>query len=447
MSGEAFEGVEKRLYIEFKKEHDGRRLPSLRDFPTEVWSDLLTPCECQILSQVATAGCTCYLLSESSLFVYDACIMLKTCGTTKPLSIIQPLVTLLYRHGDDEQALPAAVEDAIDLLLFSHLTYRSSKSQQFPHRSIEEECGYLYCVLRSSFLETDVEEGHRDGKSIQTGGVFLPTLENRGLFVFAAKAPGASLIGGAARYFLEIAVFGIPESSTIRAVCGVETGVGDEPRQASLINSLLNGRDGKSSSAAAVHDGGLAIMRTIPSLSWLEDREELNVEKNSDSDLVSLRTMPTLSWLENGAAGLNVEQSSATLDEYWFTPQGYSCNLLFGQKSHTLGAVTIHVSPEPATSFLSVEWHGPLGGPEHALSTAITEHVSEVQHVHVIRIACLDSDDGDCMKVSRANELEEAVEKQRFKKIGQCDALLMNAFHVKHTMYSGWDLRRRQRIV
>lgn len=83
-----FEGVEKRLIIEFFRDalRDSPMLKngSLRSLGATQWQLMLDKAACQILSykelETESGSCTAYLLSESSLFVYDHRVVLKTCG-------------------------------------------------------------------------------------------------------------------------------------------------------------------------------------------------------------------------------------------------------------------------------------------------------------------------------------------------------------------------------
>lgn len=96
-----FEGPEKRLELYFS---------SNISFITHTqWSNLLKNTNCRIINVIHNPHVTMYLLSESSLIVFQDRCILKTCGTTQPLkiiphlnNIIQPfnicIVRLIYSH-------------------------------------------------------------------------------------------------------------------------------------------------------------------------------------------------------------------------------------------------------------------------------------------------------------------------------------------------------------
>ena len=82
-----FEGSEKKIEVIFNKS-----LPSLRQMPKERWHQLVKASQAQILSQVSNDSIDAYLLSESSLFVYDHYLVMITCGTTTLVSAVEDLM-------------------------------------------------------------------------------------------------------------------------------------------------------------------------------------------------------------------------------------------------------------------------------------------------------------------------------------------------------------------
>lgn len=83
-----FEGSEKKIEVIFNKS-----LPSLRQMPKERWHQLVKASNAQILSQVSNDSIDAYLLSESSLFVYDHYLVMITCGTTQLVSAVEDLMS------------------------------------------------------------------------------------------------------------------------------------------------------------------------------------------------------------------------------------------------------------------------------------------------------------------------------------------------------------------
>jgi len=107
-------------------------LPSLRNIPKPRWDDLLTLTACKILSEKKSRDCTAFVLSESSLFVFDDHVILKTCGTTRILCGLDAIFDI----GKEFGLIPHAV-------LFWRKSYSYPEKQLPPHTSFEDECRYL----------------------------------------------------------------------------------------------------------------------------------------------------------------------------------------------------------------------------------------------------------------------------------------------------------------
>jgi S-adenosylmethionine decarboxylase len=80
-----FEGAEKKAEIQV----DSQKLSLLNDIPNEYWHDLVHKCEAKILSSIENKYCKAFLLSESSLFVWDDRFLILTCGETKLINSIE----------------------------------------------------------------------------------------------------------------------------------------------------------------------------------------------------------------------------------------------------------------------------------------------------------------------------------------------------------------------
>ena len=82
-----FEGSEKKIEILFSKQS-----PKLRSLPEKFWSQVVKACGASIVSRVDFPNITSYLLSESSLFLWDHRLVMITCGKTElPLSLFKIL--------------------------------------------------------------------------------------------------------------------------------------------------------------------------------------------------------------------------------------------------------------------------------------------------------------------------------------------------------------------
>jgi S-adenosylmethionine decarboxylase len=88
--------------------------------------------ECCVVAETHSDAFDAYVLSESSLFVYDTKLMIKTCGTTALLAALPRMLALAASVG----AVPARCR-------YSRACFKYPKRQPAPHRSWDEECAYL----------------------------------------------------------------------------------------------------------------------------------------------------------------------------------------------------------------------------------------------------------------------------------------------------------------
>jgi S-adenosylmethionine decarboxylase len=88
-----FEGPEKKLELVFKA---GSK--NLLNEPRAFWDSLVSLAQAKILSTIETDKCKAYLLSESSLFVWENRVILITCGTT---TLIKAAKHMIDTFGKD----------------------------------------------------------------------------------------------------------------------------------------------------------------------------------------------------------------------------------------------------------------------------------------------------------------------------------------------------------
>jgi S-adenosylmethionine decarboxylase len=107
-----FEGPEKKLEIMIAP--DG---PSLRSHGDEFWRAITMRARAEVLSRTSNESCDAYLLSESSLFVFDRQMVMITCGKT---TLVEAAVALL-------ETIPVA---QIDSLIYER------KNENFPDQQM-----------------------------------------------------------------------------------------------------------------------------------------------------------------------------------------------------------------------------------------------------------------------------------------------------------------------
>ena len=82
-----FEGPEKKLEVVVTPD-----FPPLRSLGEQAWRDIVEAAGAQMISVLQSEHCAAYLLSESSLFVFDDWFVLITCGRTTLVDAIPQLL-------------------------------------------------------------------------------------------------------------------------------------------------------------------------------------------------------------------------------------------------------------------------------------------------------------------------------------------------------------------
>lgn len=278
-----FEGPEKTLTLSFKSRRVATK--SLRLIPQEAWEEILKHARCTIISSVETCpatltpkkaeksvgakGMTAYLLSESSLFVSDRELTLKTCGRTTPLAALEPILDLVvpaWRKHDPSHYLKYAS--------FMHLGYMRPAEQVEPHTSWNQEVEHM--------------EKYFSGEAVVLGSE-ATSAQN---FYVANYLPKTEIVDV---FSTQVALTSLNSSEAMRRYGPpTERGAGDaEPLRAA----------------------------------W----EQLHGDEKR-----SVARDPIL-------------------DERFFDPVGYSANAIFGRHF-----TTVHITPQPACSYLSVETSMPM---------------------------------------------------------------------------------------
>jgi len=134
VSAIGFEGYEKRLEVTFFEpslflDTQGKGLRALAKSQID---EILQPAECTIVSSLSNDQLDSYVLSESSLFIFPYKIIIKTCGTTKLLLSIEPLLRLAGELSLDVKSVR-----------YTRGSFLCPGGQPFPHRNFSEEVSVL----------------------------------------------------------------------------------------------------------------------------------------------------------------------------------------------------------------------------------------------------------------------------------------------------------------
>lgn len=129
-----FEGKEKRLEILF---HSTRQEVSLRDTSMAVWIEVIRQVQATILQCTHAESFDAFILSESSMFIYDTSALLITCGQTTILSALK----FVQSVGEEIGMQVARIQ-------YSHSNLTFPMLQPSPYSSIELETQYLKHLFR-----------------------------------------------------------------------------------------------------------------------------------------------------------------------------------------------------------------------------------------------------------------------------------------------------------
>jgi len=121
-----FEGMEKRIELLFEGNS------SLLLLKEDDINEILETAQCSILVKRELLNFNAYILSESSMFIYNNKIIILTCGKTSLLLCIPVII---------RKAIVIGLECI--LYQFTRGEYTFPDEQNYPHRSFEEECEYL----------------------------------------------------------------------------------------------------------------------------------------------------------------------------------------------------------------------------------------------------------------------------------------------------------------
>ncbi|AMD18704.1 HBL198Wp [Eremothecium sinecaudum] len=143
-STNAFEGPEKLLEIWFyPNEASIPNKKSLRSISLDDWSEMLDLMKCKVLSIKKTAKMDAFLLSESSMFVFDHKLTLKTCGTTTTLLCLEKLLRTVTEVLSWDFLHPVEGKYSPYKVFYSRRCFMFPHKQLSVHRSWSDEVNYL----------------------------------------------------------------------------------------------------------------------------------------------------------------------------------------------------------------------------------------------------------------------------------------------------------------
>jgi len=131
-----FEGPEKLFEIWFapdKQKEVNKQTYGLRTVPRSSWEEVLARVKCKIINVIKNEHLDAYLLSESSMFVWNYKLILKTCGTTTLLLALPKIIEVAKSVGLEH----------VDNVFYSRKKYLYPSKQDAVHSKFSNEVEFL----------------------------------------------------------------------------------------------------------------------------------------------------------------------------------------------------------------------------------------------------------------------------------------------------------------
>ncbi|SOV15192.1 S-adenosylmethionine decarboxylase/ornithine decarboxylase [Plasmodium sp. gorilla clade G2] len=369
-----FEGIEKRVIIKLKEDFfkGNNSLNSFLDIPKELWEEKLKYIGCSVVSEISEnkqerrdERCRVYLLSESSLYIFDNSLFIKTCGKTRVLFFIPFVVDLLvYQMTNvgiiekncvyDEtfiekhkfNNITEFIEKNFDYCFFTHMNYRNKTKdgyyeQEYPHKSIDDEKNFFQFFF----------------KNIQMFNTHLPM--DRMHYIFFSCSDNANMkeIASTFKFCSEIHMFGIKKYNEKKQFHDAYL----NKKSLNLFTSLpqdnlkLYDSDSEKELSYICSTDRTYEDTVICSNSSISDEKNRNAVQEEENDDITIRdeedNKVVIKMVDtNLYECMNDNKESFLYNEFYFTPYGYSCNV-----SDKNNYFCVHYSPEDLVSYVSVE--------------------------------------------------------------------------------------------
>ena len=136
-----FEGVEKRVELQFSVSNDDPN--GLRALPSHTWDGVCDLAKCTIVRHEKLGQVDSYILSESTLLVFRARVMIKTCGATVPLNAVDFVVRVA-----------SVVGASLARMVYSRGRFLYPSLQWHPHNRPDTESRFVAAMTISGHRVT-----------------------------------------------------------------------------------------------------------------------------------------------------------------------------------------------------------------------------------------------------------------------------------------------------
>lgn len=185
-----YEGVEKKLILKYST---ARHVSIKKKIKDEIWRNVVKAVDAEVLSVIQNENVVAYLLSESSLFVFNDRICLKTCGKTRIFNAVDIIVSAIAKN------IP---EVNLTRVTYSRPTYRFPENQLNGYDSgFESEIELLKAVATEatssswkSFVQTTAKGITFHSATLYPDSELLnPLIENQGVEIAACNPKNLSM--------------------------------------------------------------------------------------------------------------------------------------------------------------------------------------------------------------------------------------------------------------
>ena len=345
-----FEGSEKKMEIDFipMDGSDVELLPKdggLRTYNRQFWSEIVALLNGSILLHTPEDKFDAYLISESSLFVYNDRIIILTCGTTLLLKTLPAFIAAASKIGLE-----------VSWFQYSRKNFLFPEKQHSPHKTFDMEVKFLEEIFPSGrpfvmgpmtsdhwylFVADFIDRGDRTAR----GDGWCEAA--RGLGAVCDAKDGRKVMDK--DQMLNVYMYGIDPHVAQLFVRG----------DSLILPSIFTDTNFGDTSSSGTSSGTASPKFTSsPNSTHCENSMKDHQKKNGDVDVNALAfegfdfcTTAEESTERSGIGGLLAGDGSVS-HAHLFEPCGYSMN---GEANEGQAYWTIHITPEASCSYASFE--------------------------------------------------------------------------------------------